>query len=153
MADLSIQQAFLDGIEQVFSIMFTDRAEFSFLDEEASEPNIYGEAVTKVYKDPIPLVAKVTTTFTQGDLYVEGVHIDAVFSIPTKQLITKEIPRETPEDLEVLKKGKFSYAGFDYLVKKVSPKTLVADMWQVYDFECYVESNSSLEVASGNLYE
>ena len=47
-------------------------------------------------------------------------------------------------DLELLKKAKFTYKGFDYLVKKVTPKTLVADMWQVYDFECYVESNSSL---------
>lgn len=144
MANLEIQNAFLDGIEEVFQIMFTDVAELRLLDEENTKVNVYNETLEKVYKEPVNLVAKVTTTFTQGELYVESVKIDAVFSIPTKQLITNEIPHETSEDLELLKKAKFTYKGFDYLIKKVTPKTLVADMWQVYDFECYVESNSSL---------
>lgn len=144
MADLDIQNAFLEGIEEVFSIMFTDRALLSLLDEEATKPNVYKETSSKVYKDPIPLVAKVVTTFEQGELFIEGVHIDAVFTVPTKQLISSGIPHDTDEDLETLKKGKFSYEGFDYVIEKVHPKTLVADIWQMYDFSCRVDKATSL---------
>lgn len=144
MADLSIQNAFLDGLEEVFSIMFTDRLTLSLLDEENTQTNIYEETPSKVYLDPIPLIGRIQTTFTQGEEPVEGVQIDAVITIPTKQLITKNIPHETDEDLETLKKGKFAYGGFEYLVEKVVPKTLVADMWQMYDFNCRVEKKSSL---------
>lgn len=144
MADLSIQNAFLDGLEEVFSIMFTDRLLLSLLDEENTQVNIYEETSRKVYLDPIQLIGRIQTTFTQGEEPVEGVQIDAVITIPTKQLITKQIPHLTDEDLETLKKAKFTYDGFEYLVEKVVPKTLVADMWQMYDFNCRVEKKSSL---------
>lgn len=144
MADLSIQNAFLDGLEEVFSIMFTDRLLLSLLDEENTQINIYEETSRKVYLDPIQLIGRIQTTFTQGEEPVEGVQIDAVITIPTKQLITKNIPHLTDGDLETLKKAKFAYGGFEYLVEKVVPKTLVADMWQMYDFNCRVEKKSSL---------
>lgn len=144
MADLTIQNAFLDGIEELFSIMFTDRLQLRFLDEEATQINIYEETTNKVYSDPIQLIGRIKTTFTQGENPVESVQIDAIITIPTKQLITKNIPHETDSDLETLKKAKFAYDGFEYLVEKVVPKTLVADKWQMYDFECRVENKSSL---------
>ena len=145
MADLEIQNAFLDGLEEVFSIMFTDRLQLRLLDEESTEVNIYGEDTTsKVYLEPIQLTGRIRTTFTQGENPVEGVQIDAVVTIPTKQLITKDIPHQTDSDLEILKKAKFSYDGFDYLVEKVTPKTLVADKWQMYDFACRVDKKTSL---------
>ena len=145
MADLEIQNAFLDGIEELFSIMFTDRLQLSLLDEESTEVNVYGEdAIDKVYLEPIQLIGRIKTTFTQGEVPIEGVQIDAVVTIPTKQLITKNIPHQTDEDLEILKKAKFSYDGFEYLVEKVTPKTLVADKWQMYDFACRVDKKTSL---------
>ena len=144
MVDLSIQNAFLDGIEEIFSIMFTDRLLLRFLDEEDTRVNIYEETTDKMYLDPIQLIGRIQTTFKQGELPVESVQIDAVITIPTKQLITKNIPHETEEDLETLKKAKFAYDGFEYLVEKVVPKTLVADKWQLYSFECRVEKKSSL---------
>lgn len=145
MADLSIQNAFLDGIEEVFSIMFTDRLQLSLLNEDETKVNIYDETSKKVYQDPpIQLIGRIQTTFTQGEDPVEGVQIDAVITIPTKQLITKQIPHQTDKDLETLKKAKFSYDGFEYLVEKVVPKTLVADKWQMYDFNCRIEKKTSL---------
>lgn len=145
MADLEIQNAFLDGIEELFSIMFTDRLQLSLLNEESTQVNVYDEEVTeKVYHEPIQLIGRIKTTFIQGEDPVEGVQIDAVVTIPTKQLITKKIPHQTDEDLETLKKAKFSYDGFEYLVEKVTPKTLVADKWQMYDFSCRVDKKSSL---------
>ena len=144
MADLSIQNAFLDGLEEVYSIMFTNRLELRLLDEDETEVNIYGESPEKVYQNPIQLVGRIQTTFEQGDDPVEGVKIDAVITIPTKQLISNQIPHQTEENLETLRKAKFSYDGFEYLVEKVVPKTLVADKWQLYEFSCRVDKKTSL---------
>lgn len=144
MADLDIQNAFLDGIEEVFSLMFTNRLSLRLLDEESTKTNIYEETPDKVYRDPIALIGRIQTTFNQGEDPIESVNIDAVITIPTKQLISNQIPHETREDLETLKKAKFIYDDFEYLVDKVVPKTLVADKWQLYDFMCHVDKNTSL---------
>lgn len=144
MANLEIQNAFLDGIEEVFSIMFTDRLNLSLMDEEDTITNVYGETKKKQYLSPIPLIGKIITTFTQGENPVESVGVTAVITIPTKQLITKGIPHSTEKDLETLRKGKFEYDGIEYLIEKVVPKTLVADKWQLYDFNCSVDKKTSL---------
>lgn len=144
MADLSIQNAFLDGIEEIFSIMFTDRLQLFLLNEEDTYVNVYDETLDKVYFEPIPLIGRIQTTFEQGENPVEGVQIDAVITIPTKQLITNQIPHQTDADLEILKKAKFSYDDFEYIVERVVPKTLVADKWQMYDFRCRVDKKYSL---------
>lgn len=145
MADLEIQNAFLDGLEEIFSIMFTDRLQLRLLDEESTLLNIYDEESTeKVYLEPIQLIGRIKTTFNQGENPVEGIQINAVVTIPTKQLITKNIPHQTDNDLETLKKAKFIYDGFEYLIDEVNPKTLVADKWQMYDFECHVDKKTSL---------
>lgn len=139
-----IQNAFLDGLEEIYHIMFTDEIQFRFLDESSTNTNVYKETSNKVYSsDPIQLIGRVRTTFEQGELPVEDIQVDAIISIPTKQLITKEIAHETEQDLEVLKKGLFSYKGIDYIVDKVTPKTLVADKWHIYDFQCRIEKKSS----------
>ena len=146
MADLSIQNAFLDGIEEVFSIMFTDRLLLSFLNEEDTITNIYEETTDKVYLDPIQLIGRIQTTFTQGENPVESIQVDAVITIPTKQLITHQIPHETEFDLNTLRKAKFAYDGIEYLIDKVVPTTLVADKWQMYKFYCQVDKKTYLKV-------
>lgn len=133
--------------------MFTDRLFLSMFNGEDTLLNIYEETDVKVYHDPIQLTGRIQTTFTQGEDPVEGVQIDAVITIPTKQLITKGIPHETKSDLEELKKAKFSYDGFEYLVDKVVPKTLVADKWQMYDFHCHKDKNTSLGGEQHSLHE
>lgn len=146
-ADLSIQNAFLDGMEEVYKTLFTEEVDFSFLDETASKTNVYDETPQKVYCEPIRLVGKVSTDFKQGEQFVEGIHIDCTITIPTKQLISAEIPRKSYADLERLRKGRFFYKGYNYLVKKVAPRTLVADEWHFYEFSCYVDTMSSLSVS------
>jgi len=144
MADLSIQNAFLDGIEEIFSIMFTDRLYLSLLNEEETTVNVYDETTSKVYHSPTQLIGRIKTNFNQGENPVESIQVDAVITIPTKQLITKDIPHETHADLETLRKGKFTYDDIEYIVDKVVPKTLVADKWQMYDFHCRVDKKTSL---------
>ena len=102
MADLSIQKAFLDGIDEIYTALFTDSIYFSFLDEDETEINVYEESREKKYTEPVKLVGRVNTSFEQGGEYVEGINIDAVITIPTKQLITKKIPCDTKEELELL---------------------------------------------------
>ena len=139
-ADLSIQKAFLDGINLAFSIMFTQEVELFLMDERKTDINIYNETPLKRYQDKgCKLVAKVLTTFEQGEQPIEGVQVDAVITVPTKQLILNGISRSTEEDLSILSRGKISYKGIDYLIHHVVPKTLVADEWQMYDFICFID--------------
>ena len=139
-ADLSIQKAFLDGINLAFSIMFTQEVELFLMDDRKTDINIYNETPLKRYQDKgYKLVAKVLTTFEQGEQPIEGVQVDAVITVPTKQLILNGISRSTEEDLSILSRGKISYKGIDYLIHHVVPKTLVADEWQMYDFICFID--------------
>ena len=123
MADPTIQNAFLDGIEEIFSIMFTDRLQLSLLNEEATQTNIYEETPNKVYLDPIQLIGRIQTTFTQGENPVESVQIDAIITIPTKQLITHQIPHLTDEDLETL--ASLLMMGLSILLRKSFQRPLL----------------------------
>lgn len=139
-----IQNAFLDGFEDIFTIMFTDRLELQLLDEESTEKNIYDEAPSKVYLPPIQLVGRIRIDVDECLETVEGEQRDAVITIPAKQLITKNIPHGTSDDLDRLRRAKFVYDGFEYLVEFIKPKTLIADKWQLYEFDCHGIKKSSL---------
>lgn len=144
MANLEIQNAFLDGIEEIYSIMFTDRLFLSLMDEENTVTNVYDETPEKVYHEPIQLIGRIRTSVEQGENPVESLQVDAVITLPTKQLISNEITHETWEDLETLRKGKFKYDDIEYLVNEVRPNTLVADKWQMYNFYCSKDKLPSL---------
>lgn len=141
----AIQTAFLDGLNEIYSTMFTDQIGLMLLDETATQVNIYNESPQKKYKPTVLLCGNVRTTFEQGEEPIEGVQVDAVIDIPTKQLITSKIPHLSEAEQETLKKAKFTYRGIEYLVDKVKPKTLVADMWQVYSFNCHIDKKTSLK--------
>lgn len=126
-------------MEQVFSIMFTDQIRLYLLDEEVTETNVYDETVKKRYKKPIQLIGRVVADFEKGENEVQGIEVSATITIPTKQLKKNNIPHATMHDLEVLRKGVLSYNNFNYLIEEVKPKTLVADMWQFYDFTCQLD--------------
>lgn len=140
-----IQRAFLDGTEEIYEVLFTDRLKFSLLNEEETKYNVYGETVNKVYHDPVQLVGRVQTTFDQGENPIEGIQVDAVITIPTKQLMRNDLSHEQEEDLETLRKGKFAYGGFEYLIHEVKPRTFIADKWHTFAFVCSVDKKTSLE--------
>ena len=133
-----IQNAFLDGMEEVFKIMFTDSVLFQFMDEERTATNVYDESPEKVYSEPVySLVGKVVLTTEHGEEPVSTNNVSCVITIPTKQFITNQIPRVTEEDLKRLEKGIFTFKSEKYLIDSVNPKTLVADEWQFYEFKCH----------------
>ena len=135
MADLSIQQAFVDGINEVFEIMFTDRCLMSVLDEN-QKLNIYNETKERNYKEPFEVVAKIVMDSTESEDAFQKNNLSAVVTLPVKQLILNEIPFKEPQDIKNLEKVIFQYDGRVLEVDSVTPKTLVADMWQMFEFKC-----------------
>jgi len=138
-----IQNAFLDGMEEVFSIMFSDAVYVSLLDEESTEVNVYGETPSKVYHEPKKLIGRVKTDFEKGEEPIQGIEIDALITFPAKQIINSDLPYQSLDDFETLRRGKITFKNVSYLIEKVQPKTLVADAWQFYDFYCRVDKNES----------
>lgn len=141
MADLEIQNAFLDGINEVFSIMFTDQVKIYFLDVEGSKTNIYGECKEPVYKDPLTLVAKVSMDISydskdSSDSSFFRETSNATIVIPAKQFILNEIPYEDEKALETLRRCEFEFSGYRFEVITVNLKTLIADKWQLCEFNC-----------------
>lgn len=148
-----IQQAFLDGIEEVFSIMFTKQCLFYRLDNHSTTKNIYGEAKAKYYMEPIPLIAKVVPragypeyrgTDMDNINAFSGVERTVTITIPTKQLLECKIPFFTAEDMKVFEQAVFFYDGLYFTCEVASQKTMVADIWQFIECSCVAPKNNSL---------
>jgi hypothetical protein len=143
--DRSIQREFLDGMNEVFTSIFNNDVMLYLMDEENTVVNkLYGETPKKVYKEPTALAAKVVTNFKKDELPEMTVNIDAVITVPTKQLMINNVPCDTMSDLETLKKGKISYKQVsNYMIERVRPKVLIDDEWQFYEFYCYVPKGAN----------
>ena len=137
MADASIQNAFIEGINEVFSIMFTEECVWYRMDQNSSSPiNIYKEQKEIVYFPPIKVVAKVVLNVSDPNNAFEENKVSSIVTIPTKQLIENSIPFYTEEDIKSLEKGYFKYSDITLNIDSVTPKTLVADIWQMFEFKC-----------------
>ena len=140
--DLShpIQREFIEGINEVFTLLFNTGVMYHLMDEDMTVPDDpYMETDKKYYKEPVDLAAKVETNFKKDELPEMTVSIDAIITVPTFQMIKYDLPRHTTEDLNTLKRGYFSYKQVEhYSIELVRPKTLVDDEWQIYEFFCYV---------------
>lgn len=142
--DNEIQQAFQDGIEEVFSTLLCNHVFMAFLDEENTKTNIYQETTDKVYKEPYELIGKVTYTHPKGGSPEETVIRKCSIRFPTKQFTTLGIPFLSEKDWEEMRKAKITYEGVEYLVDTVTPSTLVADLWQFFEFECTEDKKRSI---------
>lgn len=130
-----IQTAFLDGIEEVYSTLLCNHLFLYFLDEESTVvDSLYEETTKKRYLEPYELIAKVTYSHTKGVDPEETVIRTATFRVPTKQFLTLGIPFLSESDWERMRKAKLVYEGTEYLIDTVTPSTLVADIWQFFEF-------------------
>lgn len=145
--DNDIQQAFQDGIEEVFATLLCSNSLFLyFLDEEKTITNIYEETEQKVYEEkPYELIAKVEYMHPKGSAPEETVIRKATIRVPTKQFTTLGIPFLAEEDWERMRKAKFVYEGTEYLIDEVKPMTLVANLWQFFEFQCTEDKKDSLK--------
>ena len=137
-----IKNAFLEGMDEVFTIMFTDKVNLLLFDKNNIPHDVYDELPVKAYLPPIPLVGKFIPAVVKEEEPEMGVQYDTKVTFPTKQLIEAEIPRLTEEDLDFLTKAVIEFRGWRYIINRVLPKTLVADEWQFYDFYCMQDKKS-----------
>ena len=135
-----IQTEFYEGIDEIFTEMFSDKIEIHLMDVDRQIPslNIYDEAVMVSEKFYFPPIAVVGSFVESTALSKEN---EIVFDravtirIPAKQLVDNEIPHETQEDLDYLLKAKFSFKHFKHItIAVIECTTMVADMFQVYTF-------------------
>lgn len=131
----SIQEQFLDSIQEVYATLMTNQIFLKLLDEENTDTNVYDETGDKKYLTPIQLVGKFALSSNEGEEVVEGVQEFVVATIPTKELITKSVPH-TPQDYDTLRKGVISYKSVDYTVVDVKPRVNIDDCFMFYDFVC-----------------
>lgn len=140
-----IQKAFLDGIEEVYSTLLCNHLQLAFLNEDDTvRDDLYGETVHKVYDEPYELIAKVDYEHPKGERPEETVIRKATFRVPTKQFITLGIPFLTESDWERMRKAKLTYEGMEYEIDEVKPSTLVADLWQFFEFRATEKKKDSL---------
>jgi hypothetical protein len=140
-----ISDAFLEGMQELYSIMFTKEIYLSLLKEEV-DLNIFRETEEEEYHDPIAITGKVAVSTESADEReaLENVKYDFIFTIPTKELIDKSIPHR-PQDFLLLKKAKITYQNVSYDINYVQPTTNIEGVYLFYMFYCAEISKESGE--------
>jgi hypothetical protein len=144
MSNLQLQKDFLKAIQEIYTEMFTSEIYLYLMDTANTAVNqVYKETVIKRYQYPINLVGRVKLNPDHSEIPVEAINIDAMITIPTKELDDKKVSH-TPEYLEDLKKAKFEYKGVGYLIDTIYPMTNLADEYLTFNFLCKKEKNKSV---------
>lgn len=141
---LEIQEAFLEGIDLVFSTMFTKRCKLLLWNSKAnSVSNVYKESrvMDKSYLPPIDVTAKLVLTTQDVEQTIENTKRKAVITLPTKVLIDNNIPFRTQNDLLNLEKSMFYIDGIFYVADVLNPKVFVGNIHQMYEFICHPVKN------------
>lgn len=157
--DKEIQEAFVDGMNEVYSIMFTDGVNDGvklYLLDPSTDGGFYKESKVKKYKKPVLLVAKAQTNMkVKGDEVIESdVKNLPKFTIPYKSMRDNNIPCQSESDWDVLKRGFIEFHEAFYEIKSVKPQTFVEDLFLTVLFECeYRKDITSLLVVTNDTEE
>ena len=98
--DKEIQEAFVDGMNEVYSVMFTDGVNDGvklYLLDPSTDGGFYKESKVKKYKKPVLLVAKAQTNMkVKGDEVIESdIKNLPKFTVPYKSMRDNNIPCQT----------------------------------------------------------
>lgn len=137
--DKEIHDAFLEGIQEVYSTIFNDGENDGILlyriDTNIVD-SIYLEKKVKIYQKPVLLVAKVVSSMQPSGSDVESKIKDLItFTVPYKSLLDNQIECQTEEDWEYLNHSYIKFHEAYYEVKKVSPNTYIEDSFMTVAFE------------------
>lgn len=138
MADLSIRQDFVEGVQEIFTTLFNDGVEDGldlYLLSTQTKKNVYRENKVKLYQKPIKLVTQAHINPVHGEQDTEAVKADAQFVVPFKDLQDKEVDVST-KGLEVLRQGVIEFHGTFYAIDRIIPKAYVQDVFLMYTFVC-----------------
>lgn len=157
--DKEIQEAFVDGMNEVYSVMFTDGVNDGvklYLLDPSTEGGFYKESKVKKYKKSVLLVAKAQTNMkVKGDEVVESdVKNLPKFTVPYKSMRDNNIPCQTEKDWDILKRGFIEFHEAFYEIKSAKPQTFVEDLFLTILFECeYRKDITSLLVVTDDTEE
>lgn len=132
---LEVQKDFLEGTKEIYENMMTEEIYIHLMSEEETKVNVYQEAPVKHYKEPIALWGKIQVTRSAGQTDVEKNTCNATITVPTKDLMDKEIDFR-PQNYDVLKKAVISYQGVYYQIEEINPITNVANVFLFHTFIC-----------------
>lgn len=131
-----VREAFLEGTLEIYQNMMTDELSFYLLDTEDTSINIYGEAITRKYKDPIKLWGKIVVERNpDGEVDFDNGVTKCTITIPTQDFILKGIDY-SPKNYNTLRQGVFEYKGVTYQIDEINPTTMVADEFIFHKFSC-----------------
>ena len=157
--DKEIQEAFVDGMNEVYSVMFTDGVNDGvklYLLDPSTEGGFYKESKVKKYKKPVLLVAKAQTNMkVKGDEVIESdIKNLPKFTVPYKSMRDNNIPCQTEKDWDILKRGFVEFHEAFYEIKSAKPQTFVEDLFLTILFECeYRKDITSLLVVTDDTEE
>ena len=157
--DKEIQEAFVDGMNEVYSIMFTDGVNDGvklYLLDPSTDGGFYKESKVKKYKKPVLLVAKAQTNMkVKGDEVIESdIKNLPKFTVPYKSMRDNNIPCQTEKDWDILKRGFIEFHEAFYEIKSAKPQTFVEDLFLTILFECeYRKDITSLLVVTDDTEE
>lgn len=131
-----ISNAFLDGMYELFDIMFTNHLDFSFMDEEQTYiDDLYKESEHKKYLEPVSLLGKVVPDLPHAENPKMGVEKTLTITVPAKSFILQGIDT-SPQNYEKIRKARITFEGVDYNIVSFKPKTLVAETYLFYEIKC-----------------
>ena len=138
MADLSIRQDFVDGVQEIFTTLFNEGVEDGldlYCISNKTKTNVYKENKVIMYQQPVKLVTQARINPTHGEQNVESVKGSAEFVVPLKDLQAKEIDVSTA-GLAELRRGVIDFHGTYYKIDNIVPKAYVEDVFLMYAFQC-----------------
>lgn len=145
MPNLEIQNAFLDGFEEIFREMFTDNLKYFPLNEDYTYVSPSYEAVNKEYKESITMIGRVNFKITESPDVSGRPNNVATVTIPTKEFIKSNLPYLNEVDIISLSKGKFQYADYTLIIDRAEPQTFIAGIFHLVVFYCTAERKSSID--------
>lgn len=139
MANKEIQEAFVDGIHEIFTTLFnegeSDGVYFYPFNPNCKSDNVYKELIGKQYLDPVLLVAKVNLEVEDPQEDFRVVTHRGKFRVTYKSLMENKV-NVNLTNLKELEKGLMKYKDMVFDIQKIVPMTYVEDVFLTYEFHC-----------------
>lgn len=134
--NLSVQRAFLSGLQTIYKELF-QYGYIRFLDTSSTEVDeVYGETDRKAYYPPVKLLCHYVRDRTKDVDPIKETDEKVTIKIPVKEFQDNDIPFESHEDLQALRKAVIIFNGEAYQIDEVNTKAMVAGQFLVLSFDC-----------------